>query len=251
VPVLRSGAWCAVTRPTPTLTGGGHGAARAPGPWHTLSTHPDPRRHAPSREDVIAAPAPKGMPHRIHPPGRLAGTEPAVCPALGSADCRVSGECARPPLAGGEGLALMWPRASGWRWPPASRGGPLSARYLSQRPKLLQGYPCNQGASIGPVTSINRSGQAPGLSSGTPLRGGPIQFADSTATCVPVQRESPPCQGGGCGGPGGRSPIRGSTPAPPVAVPSVSPARVRHVPAFGGIPRRGSGTRIVGPAFGT
>jgi hypothetical protein len=47
-----------------------------------------------------------------------------------------------------------------------------------------------------------RSALNPGMLRASPprgtLRGGPIRFADSTATCVPVQRESPPCQWG-CG----------------------------------------------------
>ena len=42
MPVLRSGAWCAVTRPTPTLTGGRPRRCEGASPWHTLSTHPDP-----------------------------------------------------------------------------------------------------------------------------------------------------------------------------------------------------------------
>ena len=68
------------------------------------------------------------------------GTRPPITgrPGLVGALATVG---ARPSQGGRGGPARTRPRASGWRWPPPSRGaGPVSARWRRHRPNLLQGY---------------------------------------------------------------------------------------------------------------
>jgi hypothetical protein len=117
------GASGAVTRPRPrTLTWGR--PRRSEGARSVAHNEHSPRPPTPCTDSRRRhrSPCPEGYAPPDPLPRRSAVTRPAACPAVGAADCRPAGESARPPLAGGEGLALTRPRASGWRWPAASRG---------------------------------------------------------------------------------------------------------------------------------
>jgi hypothetical protein len=61
------------------------------------------RRHAPTRDGVMEASAPKGTHHRIHPPRRSAVVRQAAALLLVQHSVGATGECARPPWRSGEG----------------------------------------------------------------------------------------------------------------------------------------------------